>query len=701
MFVVKSSVFVIALVLIGAITSSAYGESTLENVFVGSQNCESCHEQETKAWQGSHHDKAMQHANDESVLGDFDNAELRYQNEVNRFFKKGNAYWVNIQDENGIFHDYKISFTFGFDPLQQYMVEFPDGRIQLIPFAWDSRSEAENGQKWFYLYPSMNPTSSFFWTNSGQNWNYTCADCHSTNLKKNYDAESDQYATTWSEIDVNCEACHGPASQHVLWANKKIELEDKHFGFQRDLSKSVKQWQFIEGQSTLQPTSIESTDLVSTCAQCHSRRVQLNDSVDHTQSEFGDKYELNLISPDIYYPDGQIFDEDYVYGSFLQSKMATKGVVCTDCHDPHTAQLVVSEEAVCLQCHLPNKYSSIEHSHHDPGSEGDRCVNCHMPETNYMQIDPRRDHAWHIPNPTRSNQMNTPDVCTDCHSDKNPQWAVSYINQWFPDSTRNKEKHFSLAYFAGEIGHSAAEQALGYIALDNNQTDIIRASALSRLSNIDGKFATIAAMRGSKDTSSLVRFAVVSATSSYNNEDRWTLLSPLLDDPILMVRTATAGALIQDWSSLNLAQQTRLSPALNEYMEIQRYNSDRAFARTNLGNVFRAQGAFESAVTNYQGAIEIEPYFETSYVNLADLYREQNRDDLAKVTLEKGTKNAPNSAAIQFSLGLLHLRQDNSTLALEHLIRSVELEPKNSYYQSVTELAKSQLNTPSPKSLPE
>ena len=701
MFVVKNSVFVIALVLIGAITSFAYGDSRLDNVFVGSQSCESCHEQETKAWQGSHHDKAMQHANDESVLGDFNDTELRYQNEVNRFFKKGDEYWVNIQDENGIFHDYKISFTFGFDPLQQYMVKFPDGRIQLIPFAWDSRAEAENGQKWFYLYPSMNPTSSFFWTNSGQNWNYTCADCHSTNLKKNYDTKSDQYATTWSEIDVNCEACHGPASQHVLWANKEVEPEDKHFGFQRDLSKSVKQWQFIEGQSTLQPTSIESTDLVSTCAQCHSRRVQLNDSVGHTQGEFGDKYELNLISPDIYYPDGQIFDEDYVYGSFLQSKMATKGVVCTDCHDPHTAQLVIPEEAVCLQCHLPNKYSSIEHSHHDPGSEGDRCVNCHMPETNYMQIDPRRDHAWHIPNPTRSNQMNTPDVCTDCHSDKNPQWADSYIDQWFPDSTRNKEKHFSLAYFAGEIGHSAAEQALGYIALDKNQTDIIRASALSRLSNIDGKFATIAAMRGSKDTSPLVRFAAVSATSSYNNEDRWALLSPLLDDPILMVRTAAAGALIEGWSSLSPAQQTRLSPALNEYIGIQRYNSDRAFARTNLGNVYRAQGAFESAVTNYQGAIEIEPYFETSYVNLADLYREQNRDDLAKATLEKGTKNAPNSAAIQFSLGLLHLRQDNSTLALAHLIRSVELEPKNSYYQSITELAKSQLSTPSPTSLPE
>ena len=141
---------------------------------VGSEACVDCHSEEVEAWQGSHHDMAMKHATDESVLGDFNDQTVIHDSKPNRFFRKGEEFWVNIEGPDGQFKDYKISYTFAFEPLQQYMVEFEDGRVQFIPFAWDSRTKDEGGQRWFHLYPEMTNTDEFYWTNSGQNWNFMC-----------------------------------------------------------------------------------------------------------------------------------------------------------------------------------------------------------------------------------------------------------------------------------------------------------------------------------------------------------------------------------------------------------------------------------------------------------------------------------------------------------------------------------------------
>ncbi|MEF1307987.1 multiheme c-type cytochrome, partial [Vibrio owensii] len=133
-----------------------------------------------------------------------------------------------------------------------------------------------------------------------------CADCHSTNLEKNYDATANTYSTTWSEINVGCEACHGPASEHVELAKQAEKSGNtiasaNHYGFDRDLGMAVKEWVYEEGHSTLQPKEIVMTHQVQTCAQCHSRRTQLNESEDHVQGSFLDKYRLSLITPDLYY----------------------------------------------------------------------------------------------------------------------------------------------------------------------------------------------------------------------------------------------------------------------------------------------------------------------------------------------------------------------------------------------------------------
>ncbi|MCK5881395.1 MAG: hypothetical protein KAG18_05915, partial [Sinobacterium sp.] len=295
-----------------------FNNTALAAEFVGSTQCKGCHSETYKAWQNSHHAKAMQLANASTVLGNFNKATLAEKEGENRFFKKGDDFWVNIQGPDGSFHDYKIQYTFGYTPLQQYMVQFDDGRTQLIPFAWDSRPKEQGGQRWFNLYPDYrNNHQDFFWTNTGQNWNYMCSDCHSTNVKKNFDAASNTYNTSYSEINVGCEACHGAASGHLQW-NKQPLLPYRQKGFARNLEKPVKQWAKQDGFNTLKPEHISSTDQTLVCAQCHSRRTQISDNstIDAAGiTDFGQRYQQTLITNENYYPDGQIYNEVFVYGS--------------------------------------------------------------------------------------------------------------------------------------------------------------------------------------------------------------------------------------------------------------------------------------------------------------------------------------------------------------------------------------------------
>ncbi|WP_286301070.1 multiheme c-type cytochrome [Vibrio apostichopi] len=666
--------------------------------YVGSDACIDCHSEEVEAWQGSHHDMAMKHATEESVLGDFNDQTVTHKGKPNRFFRKGDEFWVNIEGPDGQFKDYKISYTFAFEPLQQYMVEFEDGRVQLIPFAWDSRTEDEGGQRWFHLYPDTTNTDEFYWTNSGQNWNFMCADCHSTNLEKNYDSASNTYNTTWSEINVGCEACHGPASEHVEQAKlannqqaaanggKDVHVS-AHYGFDRDLSKSVKEWIYQEGNSTLQPKDIIHTNQVQTCAQCHSRRTQLNETGDHVNGSFFDKYRLSLITPELYHNDGQIYDEDYVYGSFLQSVMAEKGVTCTNCHDPHTAELKIAEEAVCSQCHIASEYTPEKHTFHEANTEASQCTTCHMPETTYMEVDPRRDHSWHIPRPDISQHIKTPNVCTSCHEDQTDQWADKQIGQWFPDSKYRNQQHFAVAFYADSIGHRGAEDALAYSAQDSSLSNIIRASSLERLGGNTGKNTLISLARAVKHEDEMIRLGVVQGSSGFPFTDRWQILEPLLEDPVLSIRSETAGALVRYWGEMNPLQKDQIKPALEEYIEIQQFNADRGFGRTNLGNVYRDLGEHDKAIEFYLGAIDIEPYFENSYANLADLYRAKGNEAKALSTLKQGIQAQPKSSVLPYSAGLSMLRVKDYKQATDYLKQAAETAQTDPQYWYVYGLA--------------
>ena len=389
--------------------------STATPTYVGAERCSQCHAKEGELWRRSNHALAMQKMGEGTVLGDFRDARFSKDGVTSVFSAKG-KYAVRTDGPDGKPQDFDILYTFGVSPLQQYLVPFPNGRLQSLALAWDSRVKGDGGQRWYHLYSNQKVTHDdpLHWTGRNQTWNYMCAECHSTNLRKNYNLAADGYATSRSEINVACEACHGPGSDHMAWAGVKrgSNAGSDANGLVVNLRPASGSWALEESNSkTLHWKGQTRTETeLETCAPCHSRRYPITNNHQPGQP-FADSYVPSLLDSGVYYADGQILEEDYEYGSFLQSRMHRLGVTCSDCHNPHSLKLPAANlNSVCAGCHLPDKFNTPKHHHHKAESPGALCANCHMPSKTYMVEHARRDHSFRIPRPDFSVAYGTPNA---------------------------------------------------------------------------------------------------------------------------------------------------------------------------------------------------------------------------------------------------------------------------------------------------
>jgi len=661
--------------------------------YVGGTACASCHAKEQSAWQGSHHDRAMAEAAEATVLGNFTGAKFSHAGVTSTFFKRDGRFFVNTDGPDGKLADYEIRYTFGFTPLQQYLVEFPGGRLQALGIAWDARPAKQGGQRWFHLYPErkLKPGDPLHWTGIDQVWNYQCADCHSTHLRKNYDEKSNSYATAWTDINVTCEACHGPGSNHVAWAKKegdwqRYEAAGKGLAVVLDERRGAS-WS-IDAQTgnAARSKPRASSREIETCARCHARRGQFTDAW-HAGNRFADGYRTALIEPGLYYDDGQIRDEVYNHGSLLASRMHSKGVTCSDCHDPHTGKLRAPGNAVCGQCHAPAKYDAAAHHHHAPGSKGAACAACHMPTTTYMVVDPRHDHSFRIPRPDRTVSLGVPNACNKCHADRKAEWAVAAVTAWFPQPKPGYQT-FAEAFAAAERGAPGAQRALVAVAEDRGQSGFVRASAIRWLARYTSP-ATLPTIRAALgDADALVRAAAVGALSGADAGLRAQLLAPLLADPVRLVRMDAARALAgEPEARLSQADRTRFAAALEEYVAAERFNADRPEGRANLGNLRATQGRFDDALAAFRGALALDPTFEQAALNLADLHRSRGLEDEAEKTLREALQRDPRSAPAHFALGLSLTRQKRAGEALRELAEAAKLAPENTRFAYVYAVA--------------
>jgi predicted CXXCH cytochrome family protein len=656
-----------------------------ESRFVGSGACAACHAKEYSAWQGSQHRAAMQVADEKTVRGDFNAARFSYAGVTSAFSKRDGKFFVRTDGPDGKLHDYKVQYTFGIEPLQQYLIELPGGRFQALSIAWDVEKK-----RWFHLYPKerIGSADELHWTRPSQNWNYMCADCHSTELRKSYDVAADRFSTKWSEISVGCEACHGPGSAHAAWANArrdgKTYADDGSKGLAARLDErhGVKWTRDATAASATRSKPRNTEREIDVCAQCHARRGQIADG--YTAGKpFLDYYRPALLNAPLYYPDGQQRDEVYDWGSFLQSKMYAAGVTCSDCHEPHGGKLRAQGNAVCTQCHAPVKYDIAAHHHHPPDSKGAQCVSCHMPTATYMQIDARHDHSLRVPRPDLSVQLGTPNACNACHGKRDARWAAAQVKSWFGHDAAGLQR-FAPAFAAAAAGAIGAAAKLRAIAGDATQPAIARATALAGL-NANANSTTLDVVTaGLRDASAIIRLGALEALSGAPAELRLRYALPLLSDPLRVIRIEAAGLLADvPLTAASSEQRAAFDRAAAEYVETQRYNADRADARANLGSFEARRGDVARAEQDLKAAIALDPLFVPAYVNLADIYRAQRREADAERVLRDGLKRSPNSAPLHHALGLTLVRAKRNDQALPELAKATKLDAANARFAYV------------------
>ena len=619
--------------------------------FLGDGKCKECHQEQFKEWKGSHHDKAMELADSNSVLGNFDDEKFTSQGVTSHFFKKGEDFYVNTEGPDGEYEDYKIIYTFGITPLQQYIVEFPDGKYQCLRTAWDSLKN-----KWFDLYPDFKVVHSewLHWSRGGLNWNTMCSDCHSTNVRKNYDYKTDSYNTKYAIINVSCEACHGPGKQHVDDVNR---LGD----------------QYTPTKTMHMTWDTKPKELVDQCARCHMRREQFSEAFNF-EGTMLDHYFPQLIEEPIYYADGQIRDEDYVYGSFVQSKMYNNDVTCNNCHNSHSLKLKFEGNNLCAQCHLPEQYDTPKHHFHKMDTDASQCVNCHMPGKYYMGNDFRRDHSFRIPRPDLSVKYGTPNACAGCHN-KDDKWAWEAFQELFGtvDSI-----HFSDKLVPGVVGELHGDIGLLELIEDKNQTEFVRASAVKALSKYNVENFINEYLTWLDDESAIVKGATLDVLSEINNTDYVNSFFPLLKDPKRSVR-------IKAFYALSVLSEEKIPDNYIEaYQSVQKEffthldtNSDFVGGHVKRANYYIKKGNLEKGIASYENALAIDNINNQLRLNLANLYYNIKNFSKAEQTFKTVIEQEPEYGPTYFSLALLYAELGQIDEAIKMLNIAITKMPEN------------------------
>lgn len=676
------------------VTTGALGADV--PVHVGSQACAGCHASQAASWATSHHAHAMDHARPETMRGDFAGRWVEAAGSRARFFREGDAYRVETAGSDGKPAVFTITHSLGWEPLQQYLVTFPDGRIQTLPWTWDTRPAAEGGQRWFLVYGEerIGPSDSRYWTRLQQNWNHMCAECHATDLRKGYDAQADSFRTRWSELGVGCEGCHGAGSGHVAWARAGADDTDATRGFASLAPRRpVPDWS--PDPATGSPAAGVARppgDEVETCARCHSRRGQIGTDW-RPGRPLAETHSPVTLAAGLFEDDGQMKDEVFNDHAFKQSLMYAKGVVCSDCHEPHSGKVRAEGGAICAQCHEPERFAAIGHTGHAPGPGAPDCIACHMPARTYMQVDRRHDHSFRIPRPDLTAALGVPNTCSACHADKPPSWAAAAVERWHGPQRKGFQT-YAKAFHGSRAGDPRAREALQSLATDERLPAPARATAVEELASWPAAASEGAVAKALGDPDPVVRATALRQLEGQPAERR-RLALPLLADPVRLVRVA-AGYLLADIPPETLPQNLReaLPAAIAEFEAALAIDLDRPEARANRSLLRLKQGRSAEAESEYLAALRLDPTAGAVAAQLADLYRHSGREAEAERVLRAALAADSGSASAHHALGLSLIRQKKPQEALIELKAAAEADPANARFAFVYAVALRSLGQP-------
>ncbi len=603
--------------------------------YVGSDQCTDCHVDEAEAWANSHHALAWTEFGAGKMVADFDGTRFEHDGMSVLFDHSGGVPSAQVTEKDGVMTEYDVHSVVGIEPLQQYLFETDPGQLQSFDVVWDTENK-----RWYHLYPDQDlpPDDGLHWTGPYKNWNARCAECHATGFEKNYDAQTRSYQSRQAEIGVGCEACHGPGSAHIDWVNGRVLPEGVgEAGFAMSWGK---------GQTETE---------IQQCAGCHSRREAHEQGNPLPGTPYHEAYNLALLRPGTYHPDGQILDEVYVYGSFLQSKMYAQGVGCMNCHEPHSATLKAEGNGVCTQCHSPagnpdfptlarKDYDTPEHHHHTEDSAGAQCKTCHMIERVYMGVDGRRDHSFRVPRPDLGLGQ---DACTDCHTDKDQPWAAAQIEGWFPDST-HRGPHFGSVFAPAMAGQADSPDGLLAIATDPSQAGIVRATAAYLLQPFGSRQVADATAELLTDDDPLVRANAVTLQRQASPRDQVQRLEPLLSDPLRNVRISAAKEVLTiPPEALTQEQRVLAGQATAEWQGSIANRLDFPETHMVLGGMaltFRNAPAAERA---FREVVTLDPQRSEAWPMLVQLAQINRGPQAAREVVQEGLQRIPNDPNLQ------------------------------------------------------
>lgn len=612
---------------------------------IGPEACVECHADEVNSWMRSHHAKANRPLDPKLDGPAFSPARMVEESGVlYRMRQESGAFIMEVLKDEAVRETYELVGVIGETPIRQYLAVLPGNKVQTISATYDVRKD-----QWYDVYRGEDrlPGEWGHWTGQGMNWNANCAYCHTTEYQKNYNFADDRYESTWTQQGIACAECHNGLAEHVEAAKR--------------------------GDQRAQMEALDNMQTQDNCASCHSRRDQITADAFQPGDLYEDHFALATpAQPGLYHHDGQILEEVFVHGSFSMSRMAHVGVTCMDCHDPHSMEhiLPVENNQLCLRCHENGLMGApiIEptaHSHHGAGSTGNRCVECHMPKTLYMQADARADHGFHMPDPLITRELGIPNACSRCHTDESIDWAVEWSEKWYGEKLANsRQRQRARAIAAAHAFEPGGMQALLQLAegedipywiatyaglmahyLPNCKAEEFLDSLLSHESPIVRRGATASLARDPSARSELME---------------------RLSDSVRSVRFAAARA---------LQTQPESHPAKSEFVEYLNYSIDRPQSLMMLASQASQNGNLSRLRTLLERAILYDQLNGEVYRQAAILLSGSGLNREARDYLLTGWEKDPNNALFPYSLGLLAAETGDLEKSVGYLEECTAMQP--------------------------
>ena len=637
--------------------------------YAGSQSCRECHAAAFDSWATSNHALAERPVDEKLDRQAFDPPKALAQGgerfEFRRPTTQPGAVELVVSDAaDGTTRTIRPVRVIGNDPLRQFLFETDSGRLQSTAAAYDPHQD-----EWFDVYGPADIRQRGdwgHWTGRGMNWNTMCASCHNTRVRKNYDPASDTYQTRMAEVSLGCESCHGPMKDHVQW--QKTEQARLPAGAPKNYGTD--------------PTirRIDREQMFDTCASCHARRGDLTGDFVPGQS-FYDHYQLVTVDEsDLYYPDGQVRDEDYEMAAFLGSRMHAAGVRCADCHHPHTAKPILEGDFLCMRCHQGGETNyptapvikPAEHVFHKPDTEGARCVDCHMPRTTYMQRHVRHDHGFTVPDPLLTKELGIPNACNRCHTDKDADWSIAWVDKWYGPKMERPSRQRTRVIAAARRDDPSARQPLLDLLADAKQAPYWKAVAAGLLDAWSHEPPVASALLAQlRQDSPLVRSSAARSLEPVlgARPDAREAMQGLLADPSRVVRVTAAWALREE-----LALD---SPADRELRHMLDFNADQPLGQLQLAHWSLARQDLPGAVSRLQTAVKWDPSSAGLRRELAVVLSMAGRPRDALAHLEEACRLDPRQADFRYMLGLAHHELNDLPRAIAALEEAVRLDPRH------------------------